>query len=68
MLFALEMGFRRLFLEGDSFFVSRAVNRAARTLTLEGRRQQISYVWVDGALESVRNMANKDQMVGIQNR
>ncbi|KAK5775716.1 hypothetical protein PVK06_043649 [Gossypium arboreum] len=45
-----------------------AKSGAARTLTLEGRRQQISYVWVDGALKSVRNMANKDQMVGIQNR
>lgn len=41
LIYATEMGFRCLLVEGDSLFVPRIVNRAAHTLALEGRRRQV---------------------------
>lgn len=38
LLFAIEMGFRRILLEGDSHFVLREANNAAHNLALEGCR------------------------------
>ncbi|KAH1122865.1 hypothetical protein J1N35_006025 [Gossypium stocksii] len=62
LIFATEMGFGRLIVDGDSLMV----NRASHTLALEGQRRHISGSWVNGVLDSVKKIVMEDRLAWIQ--
>lgn len=60
MIFAAEMGFTRIMLEGDSLFVPRAVNRAAHALVMEGRHHITPCFWVHDLPKSAKMVLAAD--------
>lgn len=72
LLFAINMGFRHLVVEGDSLtvikklFVPRLVNSVAQTLAMECRRRRHSGFWIDEVPDSVKMLVTKDQTVWAQ--
>lgn len=84
LTFAIEMGFRKILIEGDSLsiikelkknvegisshFVQREANMAAHALTMEGRQRCVPQFWVEEAPINVERVVTADWQAWVRRR